>query len=235
MQDLLEVVPLLVTTCPNCAKSVQLPDELLGGQAVCPYCKSLFIAPTKLADGTFTAPKLSITNPFTRSRAFAPGIMLIFIAAMSMLWNTVRLVEDAMNPEDFRRRTAEDIGRMTETIKKSELKDKDVEDPAVKAELDQKLAVMDDKVDMTLRWLPRIRMVSIALSILSLIGGIGMIRQRWHTMGMLGCAVAMFNVANLCCIAGLPVGAWGLFVLMNPKTAIEFHEVSLAADKPKPN
>ena len=49
-----------------------------------------------------------------------------------------------------------------------------------------------------------------------------MIRKRWHSVAMLGSVAAMFNVLNYFCIGGMPIGAWALFVLMNPVVREQF-------------
>lgn len=213
---------MVVITCPACGKSVRLPDEMLGGQAVCPYCKSLFIAPTRLADGTLTPASLRRRNPFNQSRAYAPGLFLALFGSLSLIWNGAHAVEAIADPAKFEKLTREDFAQMSEWVKKSALKDKDAEDPAVIAEAEEAAANFNQKADTTIKWLPGVRVFFVGLSVLSLFGGIGMIRKRWHSVAMLGSVAAMFNVLNYFCIGGMPIGAWALFVLMNPVVREQF-------------
>lgn len=42
--------------CPHCRAAVAVPDELLGGNATCPYCRNVFAAPMPLPDEPPPAP-----------------------------------------------------------------------------------------------------------------------------------------------------------------------------------
>ncbi|WP_020472193.1 hypothetical protein [Zavarzinella formosa] len=214
---------MVVITCPACGKNVQLPDEMLGERAVCPYCKSLFKAPARLADGTLTPATLQRTNPFAKSRAFAPGLLLVLFGSLSLIWNGAHALQAQLDPVAFERQTREDFAQMAQFMKQSELKDKDPEDPAVVANAEAKAAEFNQKADVTIRWLPWFRVLFMGLSIVSLLGGLGMVRRRWHSLAMLGSVAAMFNVLNYFCLGGMPIGAWALFVLMNPAVRDQFH------------
>lgn len=193
-----------------------MPDEMLGGQAVCPYCRCLFIAPTKQADGTLSQASLLRKNPFSQSKAFAPGMFLILFGSLTMIWNGSIAIETFADPATFEARTRHDFHEIAQASKKAYLKDKDPEDKEAIAEAEKNAAEMESKADVTLKWLPWARVLFVFLSTISLIGGIGMIRKRWHSLAMLGSVAAMFNVLNYFCIGGMPIGAWALFVLMNP-------------------
>jgi hypothetical protein len=214
---------LVVTICPACRKNVRLPDDMLGQQAVCPYCKSLFVAPVRLGDGSLAPPALRRRNPFASSRAVAPGVMLVLFGSLSLIWNGAHAVQAQLDPAAFEKQTREDFAQMAQWVRQSELKDKDADDPVVIAQADAKADEFNQKADVTIRWLPWVRVLFAGLSIISLLGGIGMVRLRWHSLGMLGSVAAMFNVLNYFCLGGMPIGAWALFVLMNPAVRAQFY------------
>lgn len=42
--------------CPTCHGAVAVPDELLGGNVTCPYCRNVFLAPAPLPPAPPAAP-----------------------------------------------------------------------------------------------------------------------------------------------------------------------------------
>jgi hypothetical protein len=207
---------LVVITCPACAKSVQLPDDMLGQSAVCPYCKSLFTAPVRQDDGALSAPVLRRTNPFANAPTRGPGLMMVLIGCVSLLFNGVEVGKALLDPAGFEAHTRGQYAQDAEIVRKAELKGKDESDPAVLAAADAKAADYAAKGDFTARWLPVTRGVFMALGLLTTLGGIAMFQRKWHPLAMLGSVAAMFNVMNYCCIPGMPVGGYSLYLLMNP-------------------
>lgn len=58
-----------ITSCPKCAKQVQVPDELIGKRVQCPECKNVFVAEVA-GTAVSTTPKKS--SPGTSSSAPPP-------------------------------------------------------------------------------------------------------------------------------------------------------------------
>jgi hypothetical protein len=188
-------------TCPGCEKPIRLPDEVLSRTARCPFCKCHFRAPIRTPEG-LTDPVLIKRNPFAASRTFGPGALLLFVGMVGTLTNVAEIAKTYADPEGFAKRTRDDFAEMARRGNAPQL---------------------EDYGEVTIRWMPVARWGFAGLSILNGAAGIAMLRRRWHSLAMLGGVAAMFNVANCCCIAGFPAGAWALFVLMNPEVRAQFH------------
>ncbi len=213
---------MVVITCPACGKSVQLPDDMLGQSAVCPYCKSLFTAPARQDDGTLSIPVLRRTNPFADAPTRGPGLMMVLIGSVSLLFNGVELSRILLDWPAFQDRTRAQYAKDAETVRMVELKDKDADDPAVREAADAKAAEYAGHAETTIRWWPPARGVFMGMGLLTALGGAAMIGRKRHPLAMLGCVAAMFNVMNYCCIPGMPVGAYSLYLLMNPAVRDSF-------------
>jgi hypothetical protein len=84
--------------------------------------------------------------------------------------------------------------------------------------------------------LPIARIGFFALGMVTVAGGIALMRQRWHALAMLGSISALFNLYYCSCVAGFPAGAWGLYVLLSPEVRALFNRPakSEAAQSPQP-
>ncbi len=213
---------MVVITCPACGKSVQLPDDMLGQPAVCPYCKSLFTAPARQDDGTLATPVLRRTNPFTGNRTVAPGLLLILIGGLSLLWTGVQTGRALLDPVAFEAGIREDFNYGAGVIKKRGMEGKAEDDQEARDAAEANATALASKADVTVRWLPVARAVFMGLAAMTILGGVSMLRRRNHPLAMLGSVAAMFNVLNFCCVAGMPVGAYSLFLLMNPVVRDQF-------------
>ncbi len=173
-------------TCPGCRKAIRIPDEVLGQTARCPFCKCHFRAPIRTPEG-LTEPVLIKRNPFAQSRTFGPGALLLFVGLVGTLTNVAEIAKTYADPEGFAKRTRDDFAEMARRGNAPQL---------------------EDYGEVTVRWLPVARWGFLGLSVLNGAAGIAMLRQRWHSLAMLGSVGAMFNAANCCCLAGFPAGAW---------------------------
>lgn len=213
---------MVVITCPACGKSVQLPEDMLGQQAVCPYCKSLFAAPARQADGALSPAVLKRTNPFAGNRTVAPGLMLLLIGGISLLWTGVQTGRALLDPEAFAAGIREDFNYGADVVKKRGMEGKAADDQEARDAAEANAAALASKAEVTVRWLPVARAVFMGLAVMTILGGVSMLRRRNHPLAMLGSVAAMFNVLNFCCVAGMPAGAYSLFVLMNPAVRDQF-------------
>jgi hypothetical protein len=60
------------------------------------------------------------------------------------------------------------------------------------------------------------------LSLVTLVGGIAMVRRQFYGLAIAGCVAAMINLSDGCCLLGLPVGIWALVVLLKPDVKASF-------------
>jgi hypothetical protein len=201
-----EETVLEIITCPGCGKPLQLPSDWLGTTTTCPHCKCYFNAPTKKADGTLTEPYLLRRNPFAQSRTVLPGLLLVMFSLFTLFINSVQMVRTFADLEQFAQRTKEDFEQQAKQREKEEDKQ-----------------AMLDLIPVTIKWLPWLRVVFVLMSLVSLAGGIALIRRRNHVLALFGSFLALFHVANYCCFGGIPVGAYALFVLFNPQVRAEFN------------
>ncbi|HKA08378.1 MAG TPA: hypothetical protein VKD71_14050 [Gemmataceae bacterium] len=189
-------------TCPGCQKAIRVPPDVLGQRAQCPFCKCHFRAPIRTADG-ITEPVLLRRNPFGNRRVL-PGMMLLLIGLIGFVTNAFQAIKAYSDPQAFEEQTRESFERAAEQSNTPEIR---------------------DKIPMTVEWLPRVRVVSAVLSLVTIAGAIAMLRARRHGLAMLGSIVAMLNIANVvncCCFASVLVGGWSLMVLLDPNVRAEF-------------
>jgi len=64
--------------------------------------------------------------------------------------------------------------------------------------------------------------VALVMCTLIMIGAINMRYRRRRGLAILSCILAMVNLNQCCCVIGLPLGIWGLIVLLNPEVARAF-------------
>ena len=181
------------TVCPNCQKSIRIPNEVLGQRAQCPFCKCQFRAPVRTPEG-LAEPLLLRRNPFAQSSTFGPGIALLFVGLLGMVSNGVQVSRAYSDPAEFERQTRE-------VFERNNL----------------------PEVERTVKWMPVARVGFLAISGLVAAAGIAMLRQQWHGLAMVGSAASLFLVSDCCCLLGFPAGAWALLILRNPAVRDAFH------------
>jgi hypothetical protein len=187
------------TVCPSCRKAVRIPADVLGQTAQCPFCKCHFRAPIRTPEG-LTEPVLIRRNLFA-NRLVAPAIALLFYGLIGLLFNGVQAVRGYTDPDTLEREMRDALENAAERSNMPELR---------------------EKIPPTLKWWPRIRLASAALSLVTIAGAVSMLQEKRHGLAMLGSVIAMFNVASCCCFVGLVLGGWSLFVLMNPNIRARF-------------
>ena len=161
----------------------------------------MFHGPTKLPDGTYTPAKLILRNPFARSKAIMPGFVLLALGISSFIANGTMAIKAYADPEAFAERTQNEFGQMAEQKNMQSLR---------------------EQIPAAIEWIPRIRATCAILGVVTVIGSIGMIRQRWYILAVLGCIAAMANIANICFILGVPIGGWGLLVILSREVKSQF-------------
>lgn len=187
------------TVCPNCRKTIRIPSDVLGQTAQCPFCKCHFRAPIRTPEG-LTEPVLIRRNLFA-NRLSAPAIALLFYGLAGFLFNGLQAARSYANPEVFEQEMRNQLEEAAERANRPELR---------------------EKIDLTLKWWPRIRVASAALSLVTIGGAVSMLQEKRHGLAMLGSVIAMFNVASCCCFIGIVLGGWSLFVLKNPEVRARF-------------
>jgi hypothetical protein len=187
------------TVCPNCRKVIRIPLDVLGQTARCPFCKCHFRAPIRTSEG-LTDPVLIRRNLFA-NRLFAPAVALLFYGLAGLLFNGLQAVRSYADPEVVEQEMRNQLEEAAERTNRPELR---------------------EKIEVTLKWWPRIRLASAALSLVTLAGATSMLQEKRHGLAMLGSVIAMFNVASCCCFVGIILGGWSLFVLMNPEVRARF-------------
>ena len=194
-------------TCPGCQKTIRIPDDVLGLRAQCPFCKCHFRAPQRTADG-LAEPQLVRRNPLA-SRLTLAGTVLLFIGLIGFFSNGVLTLQSFLAPEEFAKAMRDAFEGMAE---KSEDGDR------IRAQ-----------IPAIIKWRPWITLVSGLLSLGTAAGAIAMLRQRYHGLAVTGCFLTMLNapnMANCCCFAGVFLGGWALYVVLNPAVRAEFQPAS---------
>jgi hypothetical protein len=199
-----------VIACPACKHPLRVPLDWLGTQVQCPECKAMFLAPVR-EHGKLGAPQL-LSRPGAPAAAPRPkgdpmllmpafGLLLIGFAGLTVnVWTTVRHARDDGAATN-------DVLQITQQGRQTGLVNDGPEDPAARAQFDEERAARRAKVIRVL--VPLFAVVSA----LVFYGGIAIATRRHYRMAQLGCALAMVNIANGCCIPGAVAGLWGLLML----------------------
>ncbi len=173
---------------------------MLGQRAECPHCKSHFRAPIRNEQGELTEPLLLRRNPFANRRVL-PGMALLLVGLIGFLSNGLQAVKAYVDPRTFEDQTRDFFNHAAESTKSPEVR---------------------DKIPLTLKWLPRVRIALAFLSLITIAGGWSLLRARRHGMAMFGSILAMMNIANCCCFGNVLVGAWAIYTLLNPEVRAQF-------------
>ncbi len=64
-------------------------------------------------------------------------------------------------------------------------------------------------------------LVFLAASILSTVGGFLMLNRKMFALSLIGCFLSMAPI-GVCCMGGLPIGIWGVMVLLRPEVRSTF-------------
>ncbi|MGD9648713.1 MAG: hypothetical protein AB7U73_23585 [Pirellulales bacterium] len=71
-----------------------------------------------------------------------------------------------------------------------------------------------------------IQAIFLVLNGLIIAGGIQMLRLKAYTLAMTATILAMINVGNCCCLVGVPIGIWGLVILLQNDVKAAFLQQS---------
>jgi hypothetical protein len=189
-----------IITCPACQKPLRLPPEFIGRRTRCPECRALFLGPVRDSAGVLGQPQLLRANPFRKAPLILPGVLLIFMGLANILVNAVALGEAYSDPEKHRQKHTEQFEARAAS-----------KDPEI-----------IQRLESTLVWWPRIRILFVAFGVLTVLGGVAILLKKWHGLAMIGSVVSMFNVTPPLCCGSLPAGAIALMFLFNPDVRKQF-------------
>lgn len=127
--------------------------------------------------------------------------MLMLVGMLSVLTSAVDTTRSLADPEAFAAQTREYFDQVAEKRKSPELR---------------------GFGETTVKWLPIARIGFLGLGLLTIGGGLAMVRQRLHGLAMLGSLAAFFNVYYCACVLGFPIGGWCLYTLMDPEVRKNF-------------
>ena len=193
-------------TCPGCQKPVRVPPEVLGQTARCPFCKCHFQAPVRTSEG-LTEPVLLRRNLFGRNKTVFPATLMLLVGLVGLLNNGVVALQSQFDPEVFEAHTRDFFEQL-----------------AGRAQDDDQREAIRAKIPAALRWGPIARAGFATLGLVSIIGGVAMLRKRAYSFAVFAGFAAMFNMAlpSCCCVLSIVVGGYSLYVLMDPEVRAEF-------------
>ena len=203
-----------IVNCPACAKPVAIPAEYLGRIVHCVQCKATFTASDPPTLVRRTPSKIS---PFF----FVPTFGLLLLGAAGVAANGYLYFAIANDP-NVAKDYARGIVRELAETKPSDLpKSPKTEDEksavaetrkAFDAEQDRRIEASAEAM------VPYMRSVQGPFALVSLgvfAGGLAFALRRWYVLAFVGCALAVANVNQACCIPGAVVGLWGFFALIS--------------------
>jgi hypothetical protein len=200
-----EIIP-----CPACQHPVRVPESLFGQPVRCPQCKAYFTAPLRDAEGNFGTPVIleeppqlpEVTRPvgpkptMSQSPVFVPGLFLMLVGMLGTLVNGYQAIDAWRNPDGAKERVIEAL-KMYSKWTKQEFKEDDAKQIA--------------------NAIPTVFTIMFGVSLVPVFGAIAMLRLRMWWLAFLGSSVDILNVANGCCLIGLPAGIWCLIKLLDPE------------------
>jgi hypothetical protein len=200
-----------IILCPACGRQVRVPESLLGQAVRCPECKVYFKSPICDAEGRLGTSEL-MPDPaaslhyrqetgkrpgMSEAPTFVPALFLLLVGITGLGANGFLSVVFVTDPD-----------RGIEAIKEG-------------AKI-TKMEVSDDDAKRGVEIYRIVFPVGAACNLISLLGAISMMRMRMWSLGVVGSVVAMFNLASLCCLIGLPTGIFCLIKLFDPDTRALF-------------
>lgn len=197
--------------CPKCRQAVRVPDTLRDQAVKCPLCMTIFMPQLNTPGTTSPYPARGIPEHpdavdeprhhetgenSARDRLVPPAVGLLVVGGLSLMLAVLEIVVMLL------------VHLPPQEVEKFS--------PFYRAEI--------EKLDQ-----PGVRErkaviagVFAGLSGLTIIGSIQMFRRRGWGAAVLGCAVAVINFHNCCCLFGLPFGVWGLVVLFDEQVRQSF-------------
>jgi len=217
-------MPDFVIVCPGCKKQLHVPPEAVDGPAHCPHCKTNFRLPAN-PDGSPGVPVVTRRPGYVirlPGPLIFPAFALIVLGLIGTLVNLYMSVQFTFRPgsdlEYARLLVAEQ--RAQKALYTIGNREEDWE-PAPHAAVAGPAATlaMDDVQDERLAatWaenLAPLHYASTIASLLSLLGGIAIVRGRYYPLALLGCLAAILNFNHFCCVPGAVAGIWGILALI---------------------
>lgn len=204
-----------VIACPACNHLLRVPLEWLGQHVQCPECEARFRAPVRDGDG-FTSPVLIARPAAPQLRKpldamlLLPAFGLLFCGVAGLIVNGIlsyKFLADPAGSRQYLRMQLEGMRRHGFGAD---------DPPAERAARDDERAA---QLLQVLRWG---QTLALALSAITLLGGLS-IALRWNLrVAQLGCVAASINLPNLCCVPGAVAGLWGLLMLHSDEGRAHF-------------
>jgi len=205
--------------CPSCQNKLRIPEDLMGQPVLCPSCQTEFIAPPPpvggerpleairegRADESYSERADSFQQGSHRVDDFNRGeqpnvfvslaaVLLIGVGLLGLADSAFRLI--TYSPQEL----ANTVASMRKAF------------PA--------LPVIDQ--ESFRRGYLAGAFVFGFFSIISLLGGLSMLRRRVFPVAVLGSILAILNISDCCCLLGAPVGITCLVLLFQPHVRASF-------------
>jgi len=104
----------MITPCPKCSKSLEVPDGLEGKQASCPYCQHVFIiaaAPRAPGAGVAVA-RAPVAKGLTLKIIALVGALIMGASTFFTWWSVDTRYQPQARPED-RQKAEDEVQKMT--------------------------------------------------------------------------------------------------------------------------
>jgi hypothetical protein len=203
--------------CPSCGFQLRLPTELYGTAVECPQCHSRFTAPAPAARPAAMRPPPGreydanarsvpddyevYAKPVSRAAAAlkTPAILLIVLAGLVVLQCLWGAISAEKTIADF----------------KDQANSKDLP-PQLRDFMQQMTQVM------TFEFVVGSNLAIAAVSLVTILGGIQMLRLRTYWLAVIGVVFGLNPVSCPCCMAQVPIAIWGLVVLFRTDVRAAF-------------
>jgi hypothetical protein len=194
--------------CPQCHRQLRVTEDLIGQPVKCPACEFTF---TVGPDSGEPQPVLSVTP--------------VALQQPEGEWNQdqarLQRARALVMPPAIALLVATLIGFLGDIYVSLMLK---TNRPEVEKQLRDMVAARGQPVSVeeALRVTLVIHEVCAVLSLMIILASIQMLRLRTYPLAVLGCFLAMVDCGSYCCLIDLPLGIWGLVILLRPEVREAF-------------
>jgi hypothetical protein len=206
--------------CPACRHKLRIPEDLMGQPVLCPSCQTEFIAPPPPIGGDRPIEAIREGRASARNSGGSEDFR-----------------EDAYRDDDIRRRDKPNPFVSVAATLLIGVSLLGLADGAFRliTYSPQKLVATMKQMQTAFPTLPAMDQESFKMgylagavifgffSLISLLGGLAMLRRRFFPIAVFGSILAILNISDCCCLLGAPVGIACLFILFQPTVRASFH------------
>jgi predicted Zn finger-like uncharacterized protein len=206
--------------CPQCARGLRVPDELIGRKVKCPGCSTSFTAdpaggeapaaPPPADDGGYEAPRRSAGSSDAAARVKAPAIALLCFGIFGIFWGMCNLGFSIFSMVAGNAAMAGPGGPPGGRLGPG---GPGRAGPGPGDDFSSQIGGIPGAIQ---------GFIGMCVAGLIIFSAIKMKNLQAYGLAMTGSILAMIPCISPCCFLGLPFGIWALVILMNQDVKAAF-------------